>query len=164
LFAYQKPGADLCDATLDSFCDQGPANDCLVYGHNDGWNGIYYDGFTGWIIMKPRIKYGYIAIKFEAWHKSGENPETEGWTSIDNEGDTRVLSETVRDATTYSLSTEQTKRQLKKKPPVPFCDEFRFEYAIDGKVTSLDKDGYDKLINKLQRLVNVATSVSRHSI
>ena len=46
---YQKPGKgiypsfytghDLCDGTLDSWCNRGWTNDCMLYAHNDGRTG-----------------------------------------------------------------------------------------------------------------------------
>ena len=93
---YQKPGKgiypsffaghDLCDGTLDSWCNKGWTNECMLYGHNDGrtgtlrpcllvgsWNwdtahayreyfhqtGLFLDSFSGWLILNiPKVKLG----------------------------------------------------------------------------------------------------------
>jgi hypothetical protein len=46
------------------------------------------------------------------------------------------------------------RRKLKQQPP-PFCDDFRFEFAIDGVVTSWDKDEFEGRRAGIQRVVEV---------
>ena len=66
-------GDNFCDGTLDSFCNRGISNNCLLEGHNDGRNGIRFDSTNGWVTMKlPNLQYGYIVVKLETWHRHGD--------------------------------------------------------------------------------------------
>lgn len=81
-----KAADHLCDGSVDSWCGRGPSNTCLLYGHNDGRNGMKFDGYSGWIVFTiPNLKYGYITIKYESWHRPEKNKLTAGWKSINNE-------------------------------------------------------------------------------
>ena len=155
------PGADRCDGTIDSWCNRGPANACLMYGHNDGRLGILMDGYSGWIILKPLVKHGYIAVKFESWHSPTENPKTDGWNSINNETENgrQLLRHRTRgdDLTSHNTTVSTQSRRGLKAPPVPYCDDFHFEYAIDGKITSLNLTEYHAALHVTQRAVEVVT-------
>jgi hypothetical protein len=155
-------GADRCDGTLDSWCKRCADFHCLRSGQNDGRNGILMDSYSGWNIFKPLIKHGYIAIKFESWHGAGSVGKTKGWESINNETDSgrQLLLQTDRNlpsTTTTTTTDDQSRRRLKVPQSPKYCDEFRFEYAIDGKITSLNKTEYDAAHKQTQRVVEVAT-------
>jgi hypothetical protein len=191
---YQKPGkgiyphfytgSDGCDGTLDSWCDRGLDNNCMLRAHNDGRNGFFFDSLSGWLIVNiPKVKRGYIVIKVETWHFPGEDPLTEGWTAVDNESlegeSVRTLrwSDTKRNVTIHhkkdasfpadhissppdiATSTSGNFRQLKKKKEHKPCDAFRFEYAIDDR--PLISLGDDKLkaypYYHMQRVVETLT-------
>ena len=141
-----KSGDLFCNGSATSFCARGEG-DCILYGHNDGRNGIGFDGYSGWIVMNlPDVKHGYIAIKYHSWHQPDGLYKTEGWTSINNEA--RRL-----EPGTYSNSTfQQNTRRVKGEAP-PYCDDFRFEYAIDGKVTSLNYTEWQPRSQLVQRVV-----------
>ena len=47
-------------------------------------------------------------------------------------------------------------RRVKNKP-AEFCDEFRFEYAVDGTVTSLNYTEWQARSHLVQRVVQVFT-------
>merc|ERR1712224_879905 len=49
---------------------------------------------------------------------------------------------------------ENGHRNLKPKPP-DYCADFKFEYSIDGKVTSLNKGEYQRRSAHIQRVVEV---------
>ncbi len=49
-------------------------------------------------------------------------------------------------------------RRLKQGPP-GYCDDFRFEFAIDGVITSWDKDEFGQHVASIQRVVEVVTIV-----
>lgn len=147
-----KAGDDFCDGSVDSFCDRGRSNGCLLYGHNDGRNGLLFDGYSGWVVMNlPDVKNGFIVVKMETWHQPGENKATNGWTSVNN-GSSRLLS--IGNQKSY-LSSNLT-RNLKVEP-APFCDEFHFEYAIDGKVESLNLTQFESKRMMVQRVVETVT-------
>lgn len=133
-----KAGDEYCDGTADSFCGKGAEEVCLLAGTNDSRNGLVFDGFSGWTVLNiPDLKYGYIAMKFETWHKSGDNTQTNGFNS--ENGDT------------------EKRRELKEDKAPEYCDAFKFEYSIDGKVTSLSKDEFLGKVHLVQRVVETIT-------
>jgi hypothetical protein len=154
-------GGDSCDGTIDSWCNRGPENDCLLQGHNDNRAGILTDGYSGWNIFKPLVKLGYIAVKFESWHRSDSITKTNGWNSINNATDDgrQLLRHKKRrdDLTSYNTpGSDESRRGLKYHAP-DYCDEFHFEYAIDGKITSLNLTEYNEARQLTQRVVEVVT-------
>ena len=161
-----KTGDPFCDGSATSFCGRGQSG-CMLYGHNDGRNGIAFDGYSGWFILNlPDVKYGYIAVKYESWHKQDGNEATQGWTSINNERRRLRISsyeeeeeeERMRPETNRHVSLNRTDhRMLKKNKPAPFCDEFVFDYAVDGKVTSLNLSEWQERSQNVQRVVEVLT-------
>jgi hypothetical protein len=155
------PGADRCDGTLNSWCNRGADNKCLMYGHNDGRAGLLTDSYSGWNIFMPLIKHGYIAVKFESSHSAGSVGKTQGWDSINNETDSGRQLLLQRDGnlptTTTTTTNDQSRRRLKVPQSPTDCDEFRFEYAIDGKIMSLNKEEYDAAHQQTQRVVEVVT-------
>ena len=50
------------------------------------------------------------------------------------------------------MVAEQVPRELKEKAP-EWCDDFKFEFSIDGKKTTWDKDRFLKENKNLQRVV-----------
>ena len=129
-------GDEFCDGTVDSFCNKGKTNNCLLYNHNDGRNGLNFDGYSGWLLFNlPKVENGYIVIKMESYHSTAS---PSGWTSINNRNDTR--------------------RYLKAQPP-PYCDDFRFEYMINGQVTSNNLNVTQGMMQRghIQRVVETLT-------
>jgi hypothetical protein len=133
---YQEPGHGVslftlagdhqCDGTLDSFCNRGEDNDCLLSGHNYGRGGLRFDSSSGWVVMiVPQVKYGYIVVKLESWHRHG-------------------------DAVPGMFPSQY-------HPNNPLCIDFRFEYSIDGHVTSLDYTEFKEKRQEIQHLVETFT-------
>lgn len=154
-----KAGDPFCDGTVNSWCGKGADNGCMLYGHNDGRNGIAYDGYSGWMVMNlPDVKNGYIAVKYHSWHKADDVHKTEGWNSINNER--RLRSNNRGNGANLALnatSASNVGRFLKKTKPAPFCDDFQFEYAIDGKITVLNLEQWQDRSRQIQRVVEVLT-------
>ena len=49
--------AGFCDGSVDSWCKRQADQDCLLYGHNDGRNGITMDAYCGWMVTNlPELK------------------------------------------------------------------------------------------------------------
>ena len=135
-------GDEYCDGSADSFCGKGPNDTCLLDGRNDSRNSLVMDGYSGWTVLNiPDLKFGYIALKLDTTQPSNSNPMTENWTSENNE----------------KTTTEKNKRVLKDDPPPEYCDDFKFEYAIDGEITSLNKDEFLDRIHQVQRVVETIT-------
>ena len=154
-----KVSDNLCDGSVDSFCNRGGSNPCLLYGHNDGRNGLFFDGYSGWVVFNiPDLKNGLVVIKFESWHAANATELTQDWTSINNENGRALSSSVNHNNSTVDSSTDwYDNRSLGKKGPPPFCEEFQFEYAIDGVVTSLNKEQYEERRQGVQRVVETIT-------
>ncbi len=162
-----KSGEEFCNGSLDSFCSRGDDDSCLLSAHNDGRNGLKFDGLSGWVIMNiPDLIHGYIVIKLETWHPSSSVKKTEGWKNINNETttgrqlllvqeDTNTNTSTSIGMKTDSTNTMFLGRRLKKKPP-ELCEMFLFEYAINGEVTSIDKSTF---LQKKQSLARVVETI-----
>jgi hypothetical protein len=72
----------------------------------------------------PNVKEGLIMIKMETWHFADEVLVAEGWKTVNNE---RNLGTTA---------TAIDKPRGLKREQIPFCDDFHFDFAIDGNITS----------------------------
>jgi hypothetical protein len=148
-------GDDFCDGSVDSFCNRGATSTCLLYGHNDGRNGHLFCGYSGWIVMNvPDVKNGYIVVKIESWHApTSAIPQMQGWTSINNEK-RRLESESTNRTSIDQKNWNSTSDQRNLKfTPLEYCAEFRFDYAIDGKVTSMNLEQYNEKKKHVQRVV-----------
>ena len=72
---------------------------------------------------------------------------TKGWETIDNENKTESTRRHFRNAI--------RNRQLKPQP-APYCDDFRFEYALDdGEVKSLTYDELEVIRHQMERVVEI---------
>jgi hypothetical protein len=137
-----------CDGTLDSFCSRGPGQTCLLRGHNDGRGGLVFDSYSGWLILNlPRVRNGIIVVKMECWHKANRAWKTQGWTSINNEGgtDDRHLSfsnATFEDGYSGSSKYDRDERRSLLGQDDDYCNSFQFQYAVNGDLTTLDKDDF----------------------
>ena len=157
--------AGFCDGSVDSFCHKSEDANCLLYNHNDGRKGLLMDAYSGWMVTNlPEFKHGFIAIKLETWHRRPENLKTKDWTSMNNEG--RKLSHGRDEPFLRSPSQDSVDvhRVLGKKPPPEYCDDFKFEFAIDGKVTQWTKSEWDEHAGKIQRVVELYKIVEDPSL
>jgi hypothetical protein len=111
---------------------------------------------------------GFIALKFETWHDPEENKRL----TMNNQR--RMLSKSHNDTntkflraghqmpseilTTAVVIVDQERRQLKKSPP-EWCDDFKFEFLVDGKKTTWNKDQFLEQNKNLQRVVEAVKLV-----
>ena len=156
------PGDEFCNGSLDSWCGRGNKSECLLSGHNDGRNGLLFDGYSGWIVLNiPDLKHGVIALRLETWHQPEKVWKTEGWNSINNEEEGRNLAtgEASPDTQEFRYQTWAAGRhgRVLKKPPPKYCESFRFDYAIDGIITSLNLEEFQERVKKVQRVVEIIT-------
>jgi len=120
-----------CDGTAHGICGRAVGSNCLLSGHMDHRGGILGNALSGWLVMEvPKVSNGIIIIKFENWHLENESTVTKGWTEV-NGGE-------------YD-------RALANVPPLP--DDFVFEYAIDGNITSLNKTQFEEAMKNPQRTI-----------
>jgi hypothetical protein len=135
----------LCDGSYNSFCGKDEKEKCLLYGANDHRGGFFFDSFSGWLIVNlADFKHGLLVLRVETWHKAYETKRTEGWKCENNACDPSLHRhlETLEARNATLESTEDgpaETRHLKGKPVLPFCDRFKFEFALDGKITSWTK-------------------------
>lgn len=116
-----------CDGSVDSWCDRGEGQACLLQHHNDDRNGIKFDGYSGWDVMNlPDVLHGLIVIKVEMWHPKENIQKTKGWTSINNEGESpqRHLRHSAKSRNITNTGSNVNKssaleRQLRKNQPQP---------------------------------------------
>jgi hypothetical protein len=165
-------GDSYCDGTMDSWCKRSESNDCLLYGHNDGRNGFLFNSYSGWIVLNlPDLKNGIIILKTETWHVEKSMWKTEGWTSENHEprlseeqsqrksrqeGDVSILGlEYPGNSYNSTLQEKISNRRLKDEAPIVCGGDFGVEYAIDGKITTLNKTEIPEKIMHLQRVVRV---------
>lgn len=142
-----KAGDIHCNGTWDSECGRGEDEKCLLSGHNDGRGGLLFDSLSGWLVLNlKRVKAGIIIVKFESWHDSGSNPRTQGWTTENNSPEERRRLG----------SAGGRHRELKSSAP-DFCEDFVFEYAIDGDIHSLNKKDFLSKRVMVQRVVETLT-------
>lgn len=132
--------AGYCDGTYNAICKRTASNACLLNGHHDGRGGLKFNEYSGWIVMNlPKVTEGLIMIKMECWHWPEEVPITDGWTTVNNE-----------------RNLLRQRRELKRESP-KYCDDFHFEFAIDGKITSWNLEQFKEANKNIQRVVEVFT-------
>jgi len=157
--------ADNCDGSYDSFCGRSNDNDCLLYAHNDHRGGLTFDGFSGWLVLSlSDMKHGIIILKIEDWHQSGENKKTDGWTcennaeNCDASADSSRARRERRRRLGENNGGQSSSSSRRLKPAVPeYCDDFSFEYAIDGNVTVWNLSEWKNREIQLQRVVQLWT-------
>lgn len=147
-FLYAPFGSDMCDGEYHSWCKREGDLNCLLTGHNDDRGQLVFDSLSGWgIFQLSNLREGLIVIKYHDWLPSNYNIATNGWCNIDNippcPGESRALAK------------EQI-RQLKAPPP-EYCETFLFEFAIDGKITTWNKDEFVAHLVPAQRVVQIST-------
>ena len=148
----QIAGTDMCDGEYDSWCKRSNDQSCLLYGHNDNRGALQFDGLSGWGIFElPNLREGLIVIKVHDWIAPGNVATTNGWTTENNEheADERNLAEETK-------LSEETNRDL-KKTAIPYCEDFKFQFAIDGNVTTWDRAAWSGNMKSPERVIRIAT-------
>jgi len=156
---------DNCDGQYDSFC---VVQSCGLSGQNDERSGLRCDGFSGWLIFNlPNVKQGVIMARIQTW--VGEVKATRGWCSENDEKPCKGRSLSAQsqstnvmvapaNATTVSVQSsnkEQQQQQHRRLKTPLYCDEFKLEVAINGKITTYNLEEVKARINKAQRVVEL---------
>lgn len=162
IFSRYVCGNDNCDGTIDSWCNR--CGSCMLSGHNDARNGLMQDTLSGWLILNLKdVTQGGIFVKFETWHFAKSNDATKDFKCIDGATDCssgRLLGDDLVVSTTDTEASVGGDHDVHRslKPPVPaYCEDFKFEFAIDGKITAWDKEEFQKRCIKAQRVVEIVT-------
>jgi hypothetical protein len=115
------------------------------------------------------LKEGIVVIKMHTWHYDSENTVTQGWASVNNVPERRRLGEQRNevyhdmpwemDASPQNNELDESgERMLMRSYDTPnLPDTFVFEYAIDGKITTLTRDQFLDQKKQIQRVVETLT-------
>lgn len=160
LSSFSAP--DNCDGSYDSFCGRDESNTCLLYGHNDNRGGLLFDGYSGWLILNlDDFKHGIVVVKIEDYHDTGVNKRTEGWTCENNASDcesARRLETSLRGSTLAPQETIENDEARRLKSSAPeICNDFAFDFAIDGKITTWNRTEWEEHGEAVQRVVQTWT-------
>lgn len=160
----EPPG--YCDGTYNAACGRWTKDECVMYGHHDGRGAVIGNEYSGWLVMNLwDLKEGIIILKLHTWHTKDESTVTKGWTSVDNAGGRRRLGQKSIQLdddkpvqTNPGDSDGPVDRMLMRSYDTPeLPDGFVFEYAIDGKITTLTKDQFLAEKKQIQRVVETLT-------
>ncbi len=147
----------LCDGTYNAVCGRSADNECVLAGHPDGRGAIIGNEFSGWLVMELKgVAAGIIVLKLHTWHYESEQTRTAGWTTVNNEASGRLL-EYTSDSPKSELPAFERDLKTRKYDTPPLPDAFVFEYAINGVITSLDKDKFLATKKDIQRIVETIT-------
>jgi hypothetical protein len=155
-----KSAPDNCDGSYDSFCGRSWDNDCLLSGHNDMRGGLGFDSFSGWLIMNlENVKHGIIMIRVEDWWDPNDNERTKNWSCENmniHKNCTQANQRVLHDHFTEhihnpGLSSQSIHRDMAEAS----CDNFHFEFAIDGVRTTWDQTEWNKNKRQIQRVVPI---------
>lgn len=164
--------SDNCDGSFNSFCARQNSTKCLLSGHNDHRGYYHFDSYSGWLVVELKdMQHGLIFAEIVGYAedaKTNKNPLTEFWECENNEGcntqrarrggelgsqlattshgDASIINEEVNEMN----DDEKFHRRLAE-----FCPNFRFEFAIDGEVTSWTIDQMRSKLIDVQRVVKV---------
>jgi hypothetical protein len=100
----------LCDGSYDSFCNKKECKSCLFSGHNDDRGGIFFDSYSGWLLVNlANLKHGLLVLRLESWHGAGRAKRTEGWECENNVCDPsqRRLESTVQAPNSTAVKTRR---------------------------------------------------------
>jgi hypothetical protein len=133
----------LCDGSYDSFYGTEERNKSFLSGQNDDRGGVFFDSYSGWLIVNlANLKHGLVIVRVETWHGSSASTRTEGWTCENNACDPwRRHLESLSQApssTVKPIEHESTETRRLGSPP-DYCDDFKFEFALDGKISTWTK-------------------------
>jgi hypothetical protein len=164
----------LCDGTYEGQCGRSTNNNCFLNGHHCSRGAVIGNEFSGWLVMTLKdLRVGIIVLKLHTWHYPQEQLMTASWNTVNGErrrlgglkrAFSNAKSEHLYVASDTSLieanSTEDDKhRSLKMRsyetPELP--DTFMFDYAVNGKITSLNGTEFMALKHEVSRIVETWT-------
>lgn len=143
--------AGYCDGSYYGVCGREKESDCPLINHHDSRGFISGNELSGWLVMDiPNVKEGLIMIKLFTWLGEADNQVTSTWKTVN--GSKRHLR--ARNATSADESDDALQRHLKLSD-VP--DSMKFEFSINGKVTTWTKAEFTKNKQDVARTVEVFT-------
>jgi hypothetical protein len=111
------------------------------------------------------LKEGIIVIKLHTWHYASELSIASEWNSVNNErrrlgaGKVYQQMQLEMDPSRQHYEVDETgERMLMRSYDTPdLPDTFEFDFAIDGKITTLNKDAFLEQKKQVQRVVETLT-------
>jgi hypothetical protein len=144
-----------CDGTYYAVCSRSTDSPCVLSGHHDSRGSLVGNALSGWLVMNVKVKEGIIILKVHSWAKSDPNSITKDWTTENNER--RALHE-LDDLDKYEFDVSRHGQERSLGDPADgYPENFVFEYAINGVVTSLNKEKFKETKKQAQRVVEVLT-------
>jgi hypothetical protein len=152
---YDEPPGK-CDGEYNSHCKRHKADSCPALGHHDARGMILGNEYSGWFVMElPNLKAGIVVMKVVTERLTPEHSTiTVGWETVNNESNGRRLKDYPNIPDSKSL------RSLKKieTPPIELLPEtFQFDFAIDGKTTTWNKEEFKRHVKTPQRVLEFIT-------
>jgi hypothetical protein len=154
-----------CDGEYDSICAREITSDCPLRGHHDARGSLGGTEYSGWVVMEiPAMKEGILLLKFITFQKADEITRTKGWTSVNNEE--RMLRSAALNNQNFSTNVfddeyeylddeDESSPNQRRRLDIP--DTLLFDYAINGKITTLNKDQFADQLKSIQRVVDIIT-------
>jgi hypothetical protein len=152
--------AGTCDGEYDSICGRQITHDCPLRGHHDERGFLGGTEYSGWVVMDiPDMKEGLLLLKFWTWMGAEKVTRTNGWTTVNNEK--RVLRSAALGNYTDVSNDEYEYLDFESQPiqrrRLQLPDGFLFDYAINGKITTLNKDEFTEKLKGVQRVTDIIT-------
>ena len=149
---YDEP-AGQCDGEYHSHCKRGKSDSCPMLGHHDARGMILGNEYSGWFVMElPAVQAGIVVLKLVTERLVPElSTRTDGWTTVNDDAGGRRLPE---------YFTSPHPRHLKKeeiKPLDLLPETFQFDFAIDGVITTLNREELKSRIKTPQRVLEMLT-------
>ena len=143
-----------CDGSYDAVCNRWTRHPCVLSGHHDGRGVLAGNGLSGWLVMTLKdLKEGIIVLKVHTWTSPDDNTITQDWKTENNERQ-RML-ELEGDA--YDDAAVPAHERLLGKGAEDYPDSFKFEYALNGKITTWTKQEFIEKKKQVQRVVEALT-------
>jgi hypothetical protein len=141
-----------CDGKYSSVCAHDENQACFLSGQQASRGALVGCEWSGWLVMTLNaVKEGIVVMKLQTWHAENDNPRTKDWTSVNGK---RRLGEqedtTVHDADSIMVvaQSDLSRRQMRSYDTLNLPDSFAFDYAINGKITTLNKDEFLAKVNQ----------------
>jgi hypothetical protein len=145
-----KSAPENCDGSYDSYCGRSADSKCLLYAHNDFRGGLRFDGLSGWLIVNlAKVKHGLVFVRMEHWQGAYANPNTANWKCENGKTDCPAARDERR-----LMPELLPRRRLKDNT---YCENWRFEFAVDGKVTSWTHEQWNSKLYGAQRVAHFTT-------
>lgn len=158
-----------CDGSYHTHCARHYLDSCPMLGHHDSRGYVAGNEFSGWLVLEiPRVEKGIIILKLYTWLGKKDNHMTMDWTSVNNERRLQEQFDTLTATSSKNITSRsddddvndkdwiENQRHL-KSDPVVFPETFQFDFAINGKISTLSKEAFFEKISNVQRVVQDLT-------